>query len=93
MDKRPLTSSIPYHQIIGDRGKGNSPNSSDGVVAYSSSHLEGAQSTRIVPSGHPTHQNPEGIDEVRRILKLYLHGRSVSSTPRATQVADIPNEH
>jgi pimeloyl-ACP methyl ester carboxylesterase len=75
MNKRPLASGIPYHQVIGDRGKANSPNSSDGVVAYWSSHLDGAQSTRIVPSGHPTHQNPEGIDEVRRILKLHLRGR------------------
>jgi hypothetical protein len=53
VNKSPLTSSIPYHQIIGERGKGNSPNSSDGVVAYWSSHLDGARSTLIVPSAHP----------------------------------------
>ena len=61
---------------MGDRGRGDTPNSSDGVVAYWSSHLDGAQSTRIVPSGHSTHQNPEGIAEVRRILLLHLHERS-----------------
>jgi len=72
MDKRPLTRTIPYHQIIGDRGRGDSPGSSDGVVEYWSSHLDGAQSTLIVPSGHPTHQNAEGIAEVERILKLHL---------------------
>lgn len=75
MNKRPLADDIPHHQIQGDRGKGNSPQSSDGVVAYWSSHLETAQSTKIVGSGHGTHQNPDGIAEVRRILKLHLRGR------------------
>ena len=54
--------------IIGDRGKGNSPNSTDGVVPYWSSHLEGAASEKIVPSGHGANENPEGIAEIRRIL-------------------------
>ncbi len=81
MNKRKLTSNIPYHQIIGDRGRGNSPNSSDGVVAYWSSHLDDARSTKIVPSGHGTHQNPEGILEMRRILKLHLRNRSATATP------------
>ena len=52
------------------------PEQGGGVVAYWSSHLDGAQSTRVVPSGHGTHQNPEGIAEVRRILLLNLHERS-----------------
>ena len=30
----PMTSGVPYHTIIGDRGRGDSPNSSDGVVPY-----------------------------------------------------------
>src|SRR5712691_6786173 len=42
INKIPITKGIPYHSIIGDRGRGNSPNSSDGVVAYWSSHLDGA---------------------------------------------------
>jgi len=55
---------------MGDRGKGDAPNSSDGVVSYWSSHMEGAQSELIVPAGHPAHQNLQAIEEVRRILKL-----------------------
>jgi pimeloyl-ACP methyl ester carboxylesterase len=90
VNKRPLASSIPYHQIIGDRGKGNSPNSSDGVVAYWSSHLDGARSTLIVPSAHPTHKSPEGIEEVRRILKLHLRSRSAGSIKLPSELADIP---
>jgi len=65
----PITPGVPYNTIIGDRGRGDSPNSSDGVVPYWSSHMDGAQSERIVPSGHSAHQNPEAIAEVLRILK------------------------
>ena len=30
----PLTDTIPYHSVIGDHGRGDSPNSTDGVVPY-----------------------------------------------------------
>ena len=70
INKIPITPGIPYHTIQGDRGKGDSPNSSDGVVPYWSSHMEGAQSECIVPSDHGAHQNPKAFDEVARILKL-----------------------
>ena len=70
INKIPIVSGIPYHTIQGDRGRGDSPNSSDGVVPYWSSHMEGAQSECIVPSDHSAHQNPKAFDEVTRILKL-----------------------
>jgi pimeloyl-ACP methyl ester carboxylesterase len=69
INKFPITSGIPFHSIIGDRGKGDTPNSSDGVVAYWSSHLDGAQSELIVPANHSAPRNPQAIAEVRRILK------------------------
>ncbi|MEI7865700.1 MAG: hypothetical protein WCI38_10040 [Chthoniobacterales bacterium] len=64
----PMRKGVPYHSIIGDRGKGDTPESSDGVVPYWSSHLDGAASEKIVPSGHGSNENPEGIEEFRRIL-------------------------
>ena len=67
----PVTTSIPYHSIIGDRGKGDTPNSSDGLVPYWSSHMDGAQSELIVPSGHSAQQDPRAIAEVKRILLLH----------------------
>ncbi len=72
----PLTPGIPYHSIMGDRGKGGNkdktpPISTDGIVPYWSSHLDGAQSELIVPSSHSAHQNPQAIAEVRRILRLH----------------------
>jgi len=70
INKIPITPGIPYHTVMGDRGRGDAPNSSDGIVPYWSSHMEGAKSEVIVPSGHPAHQNPKAIEEVRRILVL-----------------------
>jgi pimeloyl-ACP methyl ester carboxylesterase len=69
MNTIPITPGVRYGTIIGDRGRGDSPNSSDGVVPYWSSHMNGAESECIVPSGHGAHQNPQAIAEVLRILK------------------------
>lgn len=68
----PIADHVPYYSIIGDRGRGDTPNSSDGVVAYWSSHLEEEQSERIVSSDHGAHQNKDGMEEVHRILLLNL---------------------
>ena len=67
----PIRKSIPYHSMMGDRGKGDTPDSSDGIVAYWSSHLDGAASEKIIPYHHGSHQRPEAVDEVNRILKLH----------------------
>jgi pimeloyl-ACP methyl ester carboxylesterase len=78
--------SVPYHSIIGDRGKGNCPNCSDGVVAYWSSHLDGARSELIVPGPHGSCELPQTIAELDRILRLHLKtssGRSTSSLAAA----------
>ena len=75
----PITPGIPYHTIMGDRGRGDAPNSSDGVVPYWSSHMDGAQSELIVPSAHPAHQNPQAIKEVHRILVLNARATDRSS--------------
>lgn len=71
INKIPITPGIPYYSIIGDRGRGDSPNSSDGVVPYWSSHLDSAKSEFIAPCNHSSPLNPQAIAEVHRILKLY----------------------
>lgn len=80
LDSLPLATGIPYHSILGDRGKGGNrdrtkPVSTDGIVPCWSSHLDGAQSEIIIPSGHWTNQHPQGIAEVKRILRLHLSQR------------------
>jgi hypothetical protein len=73
MNTIPMTPGVPYHTIIGDRGRGDSPNSSDGVVPYWSSHMDRAQTEDIVSSDHSAHQNPQAIEDVLRILKKYAN--------------------
>jgi pimeloyl-ACP methyl ester carboxylesterase len=71
VNKLPIARNIPYHSIMGDRGRNDTPNSSDGIVPYWSSHLEGAQSELVVHSNHGAQYNPDAIREVRRILDTY----------------------
>jgi pimeloyl-ACP methyl ester carboxylesterase len=78
VNKPPIT--VPYHSIIGDRGKGDCPNCSDGVVAYWSSHLDGAKSETIVPGPHGSAELPQTIDELDRILRLNLGLPATSRT-------------
>ena len=76
MNALPLAKGIPYHSIIGDRGRGDTPNSSDGVVPYWSSHVGGAKSEKIVPSDHGANQNPQGIAEVARVLREHIESKA-----------------
>lgn len=66
LNQRPIE--VPHHTILGDRGRGNSPNSSDGVVPYASAHLATAESELVVPSDHGSFRHPTAIAEMRRIL-------------------------
>jgi pimeloyl-ACP methyl ester carboxylesterase len=77
----PMAKGIPYHSIMGDRGRGDTPNSSDGVVPYWSSHLDNAESELVVASAHNAHQNRAAIEEVRRILRLHTRSPVVKSRP------------
>jgi hypothetical protein len=71
---------VPFHSIIGDRGLGDGEQSSDGVVPYKSSHLEGAESELIVPSDHAATAHPFTVLEVKRILQLHLQQTSRPSS-------------
>jgi pimeloyl-ACP methyl ester carboxylesterase len=66
---------IPFHSIIGVAGEPKSPleKTSDTVVPYWSSHLDAAQSEKIVPYPHTAmFVKPEATDEIKRILHLHL---------------------
>ena len=70
---------VPHHSIIGDRGRGDTPNSSDGVVPYWSSHLASAESEKIVPTGHEAMADPRAVAEIQRLLLLNLGVRQHSA--------------
>ena len=72
LNKLPLPARITFHSIIGDRGKGDTPNSSDGVVPYESSHVSPVATELIVPSNHSVPDNPEAARELKRILQSHL---------------------
>jgi hypothetical protein len=64
---------VKYHSILGSEGKDGEPveDTSDGVVPYWSSHLDGAESERIVRSSHGVQETPAAMLEMRRILHLH----------------------
>ena len=65
---QPMPRKPKLYSIIGDRDKASGPGSSDGVVPYWSSHLEGVPET-FIPASHTTAtRNPQGAIEIRRIL-------------------------
>ena len=69
----PVSSRVRYHSIIGcitpDLPLSES---SDGVVPYTSAHLNGADSEQVIQSGHSVQETPEAIIEIRRIMHLHL---------------------
>lgn len=70
--QQPASPRVTFHSIIGDRGRGDTPDSSDGVVPYWSSHTDLAISEKIVPTHHEAHLNSEAHHELERILLLHL---------------------
>jgi len=69
----PISARVCYHSIIGNF----TPNlplakSSDGVVPYASAHLDGADSEKVISSGHSVQEKHEAIIEIRRIMHLHL---------------------
>lgn len=65
----PIAPAVAYHTIVGHTDTSKAlAESTDGVVPYSSAHLDGAQSELVVDSGHALQNTPEAIREIRRIL-------------------------
>ena len=67
----PFRPGLRIHSVIGDRGRGDTPQSSDGLVPYWSSHIDQAESELIVPDGHTLTADPQVIAEVERILRQH----------------------
>lgn len=64
---------LAYHSIIGNITRHQEPDKmTDGIVPYSSSHLSGAISEKVIQGGHSIQEQPEAILELRRILKQHM---------------------
>ena len=64
---------IKFHSIMGNTTKSDDLNIiTDNVVPYTSAHLDGALSEKIIKGGHSIQETPEAVLELRRILRLQL---------------------
>lgn len=88
----PIAPGVPYHTILGDRGKGGGEDASDGVVSYRSGHLDGAASETIVPCGHHDTNCPAAINAVLRILHEDMASRPEGSTLRRPLPAKLSRD-
>ena len=68
----PLAPGITGHSIISIKGDETPPEGTDGVVRYTSAHVDYVQSEFIVRTGHSSQDHPLVIEEVRRILLEHL---------------------
>ncbi|MCX6927353.1 MAG: hypothetical protein NT154_29735 [Verrucomicrobia bacterium] len=68
----PTAPGITSHSIIANQEAGDYHQGKDGLVAYSSAHVDYAASEFIVHSFHSCQDRPPTIEEVRRILLEHL---------------------
>lgn len=71
--KKPLNPGVEFHSVIGNKKGPNVPieETSDGIVSYTSAHIDGVVSEKVVHhSEHGVHRNEQGIQEIIRILRL-----------------------
>jgi hypothetical protein len=75
----PLAEGITGHSIISIDGDDIPPEGDDGVVKYTSAHVEYVESELIVRSPHSCQSHPLTIEEVHRILLKHLQQNSAST--------------
>lgn len=66
----PVAPAVKANSIIAVQGNGAIETGDDGVVKYSSAHIDEAESELVIRSGHSVQSNPRAVAEVRRILLL-----------------------
>jgi hypothetical protein len=67
----PIAPGVHAHSIIAVKGDGPVEDGDDGVVKYTSAHLDGVESELVVRSDHSVQWAPDAIEEARRILLLH----------------------
>jgi pimeloyl-ACP methyl ester carboxylesterase len=89
-----IDSSVRSHSIIADLRDPPSPDGTDGIVPYSSSHLDGVASESLVHGLHICLNHPAVIEEVGRILMEHSGNESAllidDQSPRRPRSATPP---
>ncbi|MCI2810251.1 esterase/lipase family protein [Eoetvoesiella caeni] len=66
----PISTQVRYHSIVAQANAEVAlADSDDGLVPYRSAHLPGAQSEKIIISGHSVQQSAAAVLEIQRILR------------------------
>lgn len=73
LDELPIAPGVQVHSIVGAEGDGPLEEADDGVVSYSSAHLDRGTEL-VVRDQHSLQGNPATVAEVRRILHEHLAG-------------------
>ena len=68
----PIVPEVAVHSIIGVVGDDPIEMGGDGVVKYTSAHIDGAESEIVMPYKHSMQSKPEVVEEVQRILHRHL---------------------
>ena len=96
----PRSPEIKAHSIISVKPGGAIEQGTDGVVAYTSAHLDDVESEFVVRCSHSCQAHPSVIEEVRRILLLHVNDLSAAAVnavesfrSNARESADETNQH
>jgi triacylglycerol esterase/lipase EstA (alpha/beta hydrolase family) len=68
----PVAPGVKSHSIIAVRQNGDPKRGNDGVVKYTSAHIEPVDSELVVRDSHSCQDNPKVIEEVRGIMIEHL---------------------
>ena len=71
----PIAKGVGSNSVIGVLGDGPPEQGADGVVEYRSAHLDGVDSEKVVNSSHSVQNNPDAIEEVKRILRAHAEAQ------------------
>jgi hypothetical protein len=72
LESIPVASDVTVNSIIAVDTDGPVTQGNDGVVQYSSAHIEPVESELVVKWNHSLQGRPETIEEIRRILRLHI---------------------
>jgi hypothetical protein len=79
VDQLPVENGIPRHSIIARVAPLPLTMSTDGVVPYESSHVDGVVSEKIVAGSHNCLDEPDVIEELHRILREHINRQNTTT--------------
>jgi pimeloyl-ACP methyl ester carboxylesterase len=88
----PTAPGVQAHSIISVEGNGDYHQGKDGLVSYSSAHVDYAESEFIVRSFHSCLSNPATIEEVRRILREHIEALPPSTFAQPISASPAPSQ-